>query len=247
MTRIRGGCRRSEVLMPQPYCCRGARRSAGTAYGRCDLRRTGSSAPPGTACRVKGLSRETAWFSPRGSDDHPDRLPPRPRPDRPRRNAHVARRPRGRPRAGRQRRLEVRAHAAVHGAGAARPDLWPPRADRRRGPVQPVRRPGARHGRGHPAVLLGLLRRDVPAAREGSTSTAPTATRSSTPSPRPRTPTATPATCAGTSRSGSSPATARCSPGSRRRPTPRHPRSSRRSPARSARARSRRRPRGAGP
>ena len=66
-----------------------------------------------------------------------------------------------------QRRLEVRPDAAVHRPRAAPEDVRRPWLHRRRLPVQPVRRAGARLGRGDRDVLLDHLRRDVPDDGEG--------------------------------------------------------------------------------
>ena len=73
----------------------------------------------------------------------------------------------GRPPLAGQRREQVRPHPAVREARAAA------RAVRRRAAspssvsVQPVRGPGAGHGRGDRGVLLGDVRRDLPDDREG--------------------------------------------------------------------------------
>ncbi|CAA9226103.1 MAG: Glutathione peroxidase @ Thioredoxin peroxidase, partial [uncultured Acidimicrobiales bacterium] len=81
--------------------------------------------------------------------------------------ARLARRPAGQGPPHRQRRLEVRPHAAVHRAREAPGDLRRPWLLRARLPLQPVRRPGAGHGRRDRDVLLDDLRRDVPDVREG--------------------------------------------------------------------------------
>ena len=79
-----------------------------------------------------------------------------------------------------------------------------PRLHGARLPVQPVPRAGAGHGRRDPGVLLGQLRRDVPAVREDRRQRRRQGPRSTPSSRRPPTsPTATPATSAGTSRSSS--------------------------------------------
>ena len=52
------------------------------------------------------------------------------------------------------------------GLQALHDDVRRPRPGGARGAVQPVRRPGARHGRRDRRVLPGQLRRDVPADRE---------------------------------------------------------------------------------
>ncbi|CAK7287842.1 hypothetical protein SGPA1_50808 [Streptomyces misionensis JCM 4497] len=61
----------------------------------------------------------------------------------------------------------MRPDPAVHGPGEAPEAVRRTRFHRARRAVQPVPRAGARHGRGDRRVLLGDVRRDLPAHREG--------------------------------------------------------------------------------
>ena len=73
----------------------------------------------------------------------------------------------GQGRAGRERGQQVRADAAVQGAGSALPEVQRPRAGDSRFPLQPVPRAGAGHGRGNPQVLHVEVQRDLPADGQG--------------------------------------------------------------------------------
>ena len=67
----------------------------------------------------------------------------------------------------RERRVQVRAHAAVHGARGATAQVREQGLHRPRLPLQRLRRTGAGHGERDPVVLPVDLRRDVPTVRQG--------------------------------------------------------------------------------
>ena len=73
----------------------------------------------------------------------------------------------GQGRAARERRQQVRQHAAVQAARSAAREVWQGRPGDRRRAVQSIRRAGAGHGRGDYRVLHEELRREVRHAGQG--------------------------------------------------------------------------------
>ena len=132
-------------------------------------RRNVTRLPSGALSHVRGIEPGRLDVRLRDQttpEEEPDCEDPRNLRSTPCRRASDARRARRQGAAARERRLEVRPDPAVHRSGAAARAAGRPRLLGARLPVQPVRRPGAGHGRGDRRVLLDDVRRDLPDVRE---------------------------------------------------------------------------------